>query len=366
MMNSGGGAANDEPVFGDFEDLETGESYSGTAAAAQSGSDSDSDSDSGSSDGEGSSSSGSSSDDDSDGEDTIEAMRERARKSKAAVKARFDSEYDSRGGKGGGDGSDGSDDDEDDTAGAAKAAALGVVDEEAALSDDERERRARVEAQGELNQTEFDDVGGETAISMLGYPVGAYVRIVFDGVPAELVDNFKVSGGCLVVWFPSAPTACSITAQLTQCRAHHHQPTSPLLLGGILPHEEGLSLLRMRIKKHRWFPRLLKCNDPLVFSVGWRRFQSLPLLHIQDRNERHRYLKYAHAACFCGGSGGLPGCSCSQTSVLASADTRQSTCTAKQPPTPPWCLPTRRFWLVGPRRAPPRPSVLPQRAQCWK
>jgi len=73
--------------------------------------------------------------------------------------------------------------------------------------------------------------------------------------------------------------------------AHVIQPIMPLLLGGVLSHEHGLTLLRCRLKKHRWFPRLLKSHDPLVFSLGWRRFQSLPMYHIQDANERHRFLK---------------------------------------------------------------------------
>jgi hypothetical protein len=57
----------------------------------------------------------------------------------------------------------------------------------------------------------------------------------------------------------------------------HHDPRRPLLLGGLGQGEEKLGMMRMRLKRHRWFPKLLKCRDPLVFSVGWRRFQSLPV-----------------------------------------------------------------------------------------
>ena len=66
----------------------------------------------------------------------------------------------------------------------------------------------------------------------------------------------------------------------------------PIVAGGLLPHEQGLGLIRMRFKAHRWFKRRLKNQDPLVFSIGWRRFQSLPLFCIEDNGgERNRMLK---------------------------------------------------------------------------
>ena len=49
--------------------------------------------------------------------------------------------------------------------------------------------------------------------------------------------------------------------------------------------------LQVRIKKHRWHKKVLKNQDPLIFSIGWRRFQSIPLYCLEDRSYRKRMLK---------------------------------------------------------------------------
>jgi hypothetical protein len=46
--------------------------------------------------------------------------------------------------------------------------------------------------------------------------------------------------------------------------------------------------LQLRLKRHRWLPRILKNRDPLVLSAGWRRWQALPLYATQDNNGRYR------------------------------------------------------------------------------
>jgi ribosome biogenesis protein BMS1 len=54
--------------------------------------------------------------------------------------------------------------------------------------------------------------------------------------------------------------------------------------------------LRVKIKKHRWYPHILKTRDPITFSVGWRKFQSIPVFTMQDESmkgeSKMRMIKY--------------------------------------------------------------------------
>jgi ribosome biogenesis protein BMS1 len=220
----------DEEVYGDFEDLETGEAVSGKKA-----------------------------DEDDDEEEKPNVVnyggdreKELARRKESMertlkLKRQFDSDYD------GGDG-DG--------------------DKSSYYSDLKKE----VDDQSNLNRGEFDGMDDSLRVQYEGFRPGMYVRLELAGVPCELVQ--------------------------------HHQPAFPLLLGGLLKGEDQMGYVQIRIKKHRWYPKILKNRDPLIISLGesgifssepirihcdltgWRRFQSLPIYSICDHNMRHRMLKY--------------------------------------------------------------------------
>ena len=102
-----------------------------------------------------------------------------------------------------------------------------------------------VEEQKERNKLEFAEEGEITRQQHEGFRQGLYVRILLKKVPQEFTANFR--------------------AQI------------PVVLGGLLPHELNMGYISARVKRHRWHRRILKANDPLIFSIGWRRYQVSPL-----------------------------------------------------------------------------------------
>nr|CAD7592293.1 unnamed protein product [Timema genevievae] len=59
--------------------------------------------------------------------------------------------------------------------------------------------------------------------------------------------------------------------------------------GSALPRKRGSKsyLKEVRLKKHRWHSKILKTQDPLIISLGWRRFQTLPIFSKLEDNLRH-------------------------------------------------------------------------------
>ncbi|XP_041362770.1 ribosome biogenesis protein BMS1 homolog [Gigantopelta aegis] len=120
--------------------------------------------------------------------------------------------------------------------------------------------KAENQQQAQLNRAEFESLGEEQRVEYEGFRPGLYCRVEIDKMPCEFIEHFN--------------------------------PTYPLIVGGLQNIEGNIGFVQTRLKKHRWHKKILKTRNPLIISLGWRRFQTLPLYSIQDHNFRNRLLKY--------------------------------------------------------------------------
>ena len=129
-------------------------------------------------------------------------------------------------------------------------------------------QKNKMAKQLEVNKAQYSEMDEQQRIQIEGYKAGSYVKIVFDKLPCEFVENFN--------------------------------PEFPLVLGGLLSTESRFGIMNARIRRHRWHKKILKSQDPLILSLGWRRFQTLPIYTTSDSRTRNRMLKYTpeHAYCF--------------------------------------------------------------------
>ncbi|KAK6233782.1 hypothetical protein QUC31_006188 [Theobroma cacao] len=120
--------------------------------------------------------------------------------------------------------------------------------------------KEEIEHQKQMNIAELNDLDEATRLEIEGFCTGMYLRLEVHGVPFEMVEYFD--------------------------------PCHPVLVGGIGLGEENVGYMQTRLKRHRWHKKVLKTRDPIIVSIGWRRYQTTPVYAIEDQNGRHRMLKY--------------------------------------------------------------------------
>lgn len=207
--------AEDEELYGDFEDLETGDVHQGPSNLDSQDEDEEEEGVKGETD-----------------PSEEESAKKKQLEKKRKLKELFDAEYD---------------------------------EGESTYFDD---LKGEMHRQAQLNRAEFEDQDDDARVQYEGFRPGMYVRVEIENVPCEFVLNFD--------------------------------PHYPMILGGLGNSEGNVGYVQMRLKKHRWYKKILKSRDPIIFSVGWRRFQTIPLYYIEDHNGRQRLLKYTPQHMHCG------------------------------------------------------------------
>lgn len=207
----------DDSVYGDFEDLETGEKYK-----------------------DGDASSGS-----ENGKCDKDSTEEERKLKKLALRAKFEAQYD---------GSEPLDKEDEDSK------KTKYHTSQVGGSDYIDKIKEEIELRKQRNLAVLNDVDEVTRLEMEGFRTGSYLRLEVNHIPFEMVKYFN--------------------------------PRHPVLVGGIGRGEESVGYMQVRLKRHRWHRKVLKNRDPIIVSIGWRRYQTLPVYSLEDRNGRCRMLKY--------------------------------------------------------------------------
>ncbi len=92
------------------------------------------------------------------------------------------------------------------------------------------------------------------------FQTGTYVRMDIKRIKRKYVENFRID--------------------------------SPIVLCTSNIQENSMGFLKIKFSKHIWHPKILKNNDPIILSIGWRKFQTTPIYCVEDKNHRLRMIKY--------------------------------------------------------------------------
>jgi ribosome biogenesis protein BMS1 len=89
---------------------------------------------------------------------------------------------------------------------------------------------------------------------------GSYVRLDIKRIKRKYVDHFKIE--------------------------------YPIVLCTTNIQENSMGFIKIKFSKHIWHPKIMKTNDPIILSIGWRKFQTTPIYCVEDDNQRLRMIKY--------------------------------------------------------------------------
>ncbi|KAI3872447.1 hypothetical protein MKW92_043119 [Papaver armeniacum] len=99
----------------------------------------------------------------------------------------------------------------------------------------------------------------EERIENEGFEPGTYLRLEVEDVPYNMVVNYN--------------------------------PYHPILVGGVTPGED-IGCIQASLKRHTWHNKLLKSRNPVIVSIGWRRYEASPIYAMKVRSGRLQMLNF--------------------------------------------------------------------------
>ncbi|KAI3955113.1 hypothetical protein MKW92_006806, partial [Papaver armeniacum] len=98
----------------------------------------------------------------------------------------------------------------------------------------------------------------ENCLENESFRTGTYLSLEVHDVPIGMVENFD--------------------------------PCHPILVGGISLEEENAGYILARLKRHNWHMKLLKSENSIIVSAGWRRYQTEPIYASESDNIQRQFL----------------------------------------------------------------------------
>eukprot|EP00747_Dinoflagellata_sp_TGD_P159443 gnl/TRDRNA2_/TRDRNA2_177888_c1_seq4.p1 gnl/TRDRNA2_/TRDRNA2_177888_c1~~gnl/TRDRNA2_/TRDRNA2_177888_c1_seq4.p1 ORF type:complete len:423 (+),score=-27.95 gnl/TRDRNA2_/TRDRNA2_177888_c1_seq4:1047-2315(+) len=96
--------------------------------------------------------------------------------------------------------------------------------------------------------------------TMKTYQPGSYLRIIFNRIPTKFVDNLD--------------------------------GRKPVIIGCINKTEDNMGFVQGMLKRQSRYKGSIKNQDSLMFSLGWRKFNSIPTFGVEESCTRMRMIKY--------------------------------------------------------------------------
>lgn len=75
----------------------------------------------------------------------------------------------------------------------------------------------------------------------------------------------------------------------------NYHPGSPVVLFGVLPHEQKMSVLNLVVKKCSEVTRPIKSKERLIFHIGFRRFSACPVFSQHTNSSKHKFERFLPA-----------------------------------------------------------------------